>query len=388
MQKQIPLLIIGAGPFGLAISVHAKHLGIEHIIVGKPMEFWKRNMPKGMLLRSDCNWHLDPDNVHTINKYLEQQELTYADVEPLSRDFYLSYAQWFINQKQINVLPAYVRKLDEVNNSFIAYLDNDTTINAKFVVVATGFKYFKFIPDQLLKDLPRGSYTHSCDFVNMHLMKQKRVLILGGRQSAFEWAALLHEAGAKAVYLSYRHDTPKFTESDWSWVNPLVDHIADNPSWFRKLPVQEQEDISKKLWAEGRLKLEPWLTPRIKKDNIHLFRGTRLVSCMKIATGELKIMFDKAPNITADHIILATGFKVNIHNVPFLTEGNILSKLATNNDFPVIDEHFQTNLPGLFITSMAAGQDFGPFFGFTIAVRTSAKLIGKAISKSLSVAEV
>jgi len=54
----------------------------------------------------------------------------------------------------------------------------------------------------------------------------------------------------------------------------------------------------------------------------------------------------------------------------------------------VIDEHFQTNLPGLFITSMAAGQDFGPFFGFTIAVRTSAKLIGKAISKSLSVAEV
>jgi hypothetical protein len=99
-------------------------------------------------------------------------------------------------------------------------------------------------------------------------------------------------------------------------------------------------------------------------------------------------MFDKAPNITADHIILATGFKVNIHNVPFLTEGNILSKLATNNDFPVIDEHFQTNLPGLFITSMAAGQDFGPFFGFTIAVRTSAKLIGKAIAKSLSVAEV
>jgi hypothetical protein len=37
---------------------------------------------------------------------------------------------------------------------------------------------------------------------------------------------------------------------------------------------------------------------------------------------------------------------------------------------------------------MAAGQDFGPFFGFTIAVRTSAKLIGKCIMESLSVQKV
>jgi cation diffusion facilitator CzcD-associated flavoprotein CzcO len=388
MQHQIPLLIIGAGPFGLAMSAHAKHLGIDHIIVGKPMEFWKTNMPQGMLLRSACDWHLDPANVHTMEKFLEPNGLSYEDVEPLSRDFYLSYAQWFIEQKRIDILPAYVQKLNEDINGFTAYLDNGNMIKAKNVVVATGFKYFKFIPEQLMKDLPKGSSTHSCDFVDMDSLKDKRVLILGGRQSAFEWAALLHQAGAGSIYLSYRHETPDFTESDWSWVNPIVDHIADEPLWFRNLSSPEQENISKKLWAEGRLKLEPWLAPRIKKQNIKLLPGTRLVSCVKINTGELKIMFDKAPNITADHIILATGFKVNIHNVPFLAEGNILPKLSIKNDFPVIDEYFQTNLPGLFITSMAAGQDFGPFFGFTIAVRTSAKLIGKALVKSLSVTEV
>src|SRR3954447_2740692 len=359
MQKQIPLLIIGAGPFGLAMSAHAKHLEIDHIIVGKPMEFWKMNMPDGMFLRSACDWHFDPENEHTINKFLELQGLEYTDVEPISKDFYLSYAQWFIEQKQIDVLPTYVRKLDQVPEGFMALLNDGTTINAKFVVVAMGFKYFKFIPEQLIKDLPKESYTHSCDFVDMNSMKDKRVLILGGRQSAFEWAALLQEAGAKAVHLSYRHDTPQFTESDWSWVNPMVDHIADEPSWFRKLSLQEQENISKKMWSEGRLKLEPWLARRIKKDSIKLLHGTRLLSCVKIENGELKIMFDKALNLTADHIILATGFKVNISNVPFFAEGNILSKLAINNDFPVIDEHFQTNLPGLFITSMAAGQDFG-----------------------------
>jgi hypothetical protein len=36
-------------------------------------------------------------------------------------------------------------------------------------------------------------------------------------------------------------------------------------------------------------------------------------------------------------------------------------------------------VPGLYITSMAASQDFGPFFGFTGAVRTSAKLIAAGL---------
>jgi lysine/ornithine N-monooxygenase len=388
MQNRIPLLIIGAGPFGLAMSAHAKYLGIEHVIVGKTMEFWKENMPEGMLLRSDCHWHLDPENEHTINKFLELNGLTYNDVEPLSVPFYLSYVQWFIEKKQIKVLETYVQKLDEDANGFTAYLDNGTTIHAKFVVIAIGLQYFQFVPGSLSKDLPRGSYTHSCDFVDMKSMKNKRVLILGGRQSAFEWAALSHEAGAKAVYLSYRHDTPQFTQSDWEWVNPIIDHIAEEPTWFRKLSLEEQENISKKLWAEGRLKLEPWLAKRIKKDTIKLLPSTRLLSCVRIESGELKIMFDKAPNITADHIILATGFKVNVRNVPFLRAGNISAKLSVRNDFPEIDEYFQTNIPGLFITSMAAGQDFGPFFGFTIAVRTSAKLIGKCIMESLSIPKV
>jgi hypothetical protein len=72
---------------------------------------------------------------------------------------------------------------------------------------------------------------------------------------------------------------------------------------------------------------------------------------------------------------------VKIEQVPFLAQGNVLDRLATRNGFPILDEHFQTNVPGLFITSMPAAQDFGPFFGFTVSVRTSAALIGQAIAR-------
>src|ERR1043166_7009240 len=111
------LLIIGAGPFGLAVAAQAAHDGIEYLIVGKPMEFWRQNMPKGMFLRSACDWHLDPLNQHTIEAFLSTQDKTPKDVEPLSLDFYLSYAEWFRQQKNINPLPVYIQSIDRLQPS-------------------------------------------------------------------------------------------------------------------------------------------------------------------------------------------------------------------------------------------------------------------------------
>ena len=84
-----------------------------------------------------------------------------------------------------------------------------------------------------------------------------------------------------------------------------------------------------------------------------------------------------------DSVILATGYKVDISNVPYLSAGNIIGQLESRNGFPVLNEDFETSVPGLFITSMPATQDFGPFFGFTIAARVSARLICNALSESI-----
>jgi FAD-dependent urate hydroxylase len=260
MSGHTELLIIGAGPFGLAMAAYASHHHIDYLLVGHPMSFWHAHMPQGMYLRSACDWHLDPLKIHTIEAYLHGQRLSPADVEPLSRDFYLHYVQWFQQQKMIAPFPTSVEQLrssHEAPHIFEAVLANGATVTASHVLLAVGFQYFKNIPTEFAQMIPPGYSSHTCDCVSFDAFQGKRCLIVGGRQSAFEWAALLHEHGAAVVHVSHRHATPEFRPSDWSWVGPLVEAMVDDPGWFRHLSAQEKQALNQRFWAEGRLKLEP-----------------------------------------------------------------------------------------------------------------------------------
>ncbi|MBL8103301.1 MAG: NAD(P)-binding domain-containing protein [Anaerolineales bacterium] len=377
MQKN--LLIIGAGPFGLSLAAYAKHLHIDFLISGRPMEFWKKNMPDGMYLRSASDWSLDPTDRFSILNYLGILGKTPKEVEPLSLEFYLQYAQWFQEQTGIETVPEYVTRLDQSENGFLVTFADGSVIEASNVAIAIGMGYFKNYPVALTDLLPAGRYKHTCDAVQLSKYKGRRVLILGGRQSAFEWAALLNDGGAAEVHVVHRHESPKFAEADWSWVPPLVDGMVANPAWFRGLPQEEKDAIVKRMWGEGRLKVEPWLEKRVMKPNTSIHQKASLVSCVERGDSALDVSLDNGDTFVVDDVILATGYKVELERLPFLKSGNVFDKIEVKNGFPVLDPHFQTTAKGLYFTSMPAGQDFGPFFGFTVSVRTSAKIIGNAL---------
>lgn len=398
VTRNTHLLIIGAGPFGIALAAYARRHGIDHLVLGEPMGFWKRHMPRGMFLRSACDWHYDPFDEDTIERWVDAQGLRPRDVEPLALDFYLGYPEWFRKRKGIESHAARVARLEHVDDGagarpadtraqppprrFRATLEQGGAITATNVVLTLGFASFANVPEPYAALFPPSRLAHTCDLVDFSALRGRRVLILGGRQSAFEFGALIHEEGAEAVHISHRHPTPAFTTSDWSWVNPLVDAMVEHPRWFRDLGPAEREDLTRRQWAEGRMKLEPWLAMRIAKDSIHLHPESVPTACGMRDEGDLDVTLSTGAHVRVDQVLLATGYQVDVARIPMLASGNILSRLETRNRYPALDERMQSNLPGLYFTSMCATQDFSPFFGFTVAVRTSARLIGDALRRS------
>ena len=101
MDSSELLVCIGAGPYGVATAALVIHRGIETIVVGGPMSFWKRHMPEGMCLRSGPDWHFDAAGVHTFEAFLEEEGIAPNEVDPVPISVFLDYATWFQDNKGV-----------------------------------------------------------------------------------------------------------------------------------------------------------------------------------------------------------------------------------------------------------------------------------------------
>jgi lysine/ornithine N-monooxygenase len=346
------------------------------------MSFWRDNMPSGMFLRSGADWHLDATKEHTFESYLEERGIDPADVDPIPVKLFIDYATWFQEKAGLEVLPDMVENLSRPNGHFEATLQSGRRIAADAVVAAPGITHFTVIPEWVEESLSPGRWSHTCTTVDFEEMRGSRVLIVGGRQSAFEWAALLADGDTEAIHVVHRHDAPDFAPSDWSFVDGLMDLTATVPGWFRNLPAEERDAVARRFWAEGRLKLEPWLTPRLDNSHVHRWPRAFVRGCRELSDGGIEVELSNGTQLVVNHIILATGYKPDMTKVPYLA--GVLDEMELAAGFPVLDEHFQSSLPGLFVTGFPATKDFGPFFGFVRGCPVAATLTVAGLKEALN----
>ena len=372
MADHTDLLVIGAGPYAYSAAAYARDQGIGTRIVGRPMAFWRDQMPTDMYLRSGPDWHLDARGEDTFAAFFEDRGLDPADHDPIPIDLFLDHTDWFAERKALPVEERMVAELTRPDGAFVATMTDGGTISATKVLAAPGIAHYAALPDWA-DDVPAERRSHTSELVRFDDLAGARVVIVGGRQSAYEWAALLCDHGAERVDVVHRHDTPSFARVSWAFVDDYVEHTLATRGWWRHLPAEDQAAIASRFWQVGRLTLEYWLVPRLDPRLVHRHPRCEVVSVDASSGDAVRLSLSDDESLEADHVVFASGYRADLSRVPYLS--GVLDRISVTGGFPDLSEGFETSLDGLYVVGFSATRDFGPFYGFTKGCPSAARIV-------------
>jgi cation diffusion facilitator CzcD-associated flavoprotein CzcO len=192
--------ILGAGPYGLAVASHLRNGGVDARVFGRPMSFWRENMPVGMLLRSNWGATNIADRRGELNLEAYQADSGTSFTTPVPLADFVEYGLWFQRHAAPDLDTRLVSRVDQRGGGFELGLEDGESVTANRVIVAAGIGPFAWLPPSLA-GLPEDVVSHSSAHPDLGAFAGRSVLVVGGGQSALESAALLHEGGVSVEIL-------------------------------------------------------------------------------------------------------------------------------------------------------------------------------------------
>jgi cation diffusion facilitator CzcD-associated flavoprotein CzcO len=395
----IEIAIIGAGPYGLSIAAHFRRRGIPFRIFGRPMDSWLTRMPKGMMLKSDgfASNIYDPDGTFTLQRFCAGQGLEYSDTGiPVRLETFASYGLAFKEKIVPELEDRLVVSLDRLPDGFRLQLDDGQTITTRRVVLAVGITHFEHVPE-VLAHLPPEYLSHSARHHDLKPFRGRSVAVIGGGASATDLAGLLHETGAE-VQLVARQTSLKFHSkrmgkpSSWwerirhpqSGLGPGLRSrfFANAPILFHYLPERFRlHAVRTTLGPSG-----GWFARDKVIGRVPLLLGYTPKRA-EIQDGRVRLNLRSADGtereIVVEHIIAATGYRVDLERLTFLSS-EIRSKLKAVDGTPVLSSAFESSVPGVYFVGIAAANSFGPVMRFAFGAGFAARHLTRFLLKSLS----
>ncbi|MDH5656344.1 MAG: YpdA family putative bacillithiol disulfide reductase [Spirochaetia bacterium] len=324
-------IVIGAGPAGLAVACEFQKKSISYLV-----------FDKGSIAN-----HIS--QFPAFMNFFSSREFLEIDKFPLSipeekpdRRQYLAYLRSLVKTRNLKIktystVIEVKKNADNIFETKVRFLDgSEEWILSKTVVVACGAYEKPRMLNVNGEELPHVKH----HFSDVHDYYGRKVLVVGGRNSAIETALLLFRAGSE-VTLSYRKYD--FSESSIKyWIRP---------------------DIEK----------------RVEKEEIKAFFGTNV---KEFSPGKTTLINSEKDEIVVenDFVLLMTGYEPPLDfmkqiGVPF----------QENSPVPLHDpKTLETNEPGMFIAGVVtAGNISGKIF--IENSRDHGKIISARLSQILGV---
>jgi thioredoxin reductase len=398
-NNMVDVAIIGAGPYGLSIAAHLRALGVDYRIFGNPMSTWLTQMPKGMRLKSEgfASSLSDPSSTFPLAAFCKESGLPYADLGlPVSLDTFTAYGLEFQKRFVPNLENKQVLSVRRSGDNFQIRLESGETVIAHRVIMAVGISHFGYVPP-VLSELPEEFVTHSSRHHSLEHFRGKEVAVVGAGASAVDIAALLHQAGA-AVQLIARKPAIRFHDPPTGKPRSLVQRLkhpqtgigfgwrmvfyVNTPHLFHLLPEQVRLGVVRKTLGPA----PGWFVKNDVVGHVPFHLATEVQSA-KIENGRLALELTSSQgtkNLVVDHVIAATGYRVNVNRLQFL-DPDLMTAIKAVESTPVLSMNFESSVPGLFFVGTSAANSFGPLMRFAYGAEYVAGRLCRHIFKSLPV---
>ncbi len=339
------VIIIGAGPSGLAAAIAAKKHGLDYQV-----------LEQGVLVNSI--YHFPPHMVFfTTPELLEIGGMPFVSPhDKPSRGEALTYYRKVVDRFDLQV--AFDEQVlsvgrDEAESLFEVETHSSRGVRrvrlARSVVFAIGYYDHPVTLGIPGEELPHVSHY----FGDPHVHYRRRVVVVGGGNSAAEAALLLYRSGAH-VTLVHRHAALKRTIK--YWVRPDIENRIKEGSIAALFSARVTEIRPTSIIVQ---------TSQDAAADDETARQRELLADADASSAPAStlvaptvVMAPACEEIAAEAVYLLTGYRAD---TSLMTRAGIQ---LNEREAPVHDpQTFETNVPGLFIAGGAiAGVDTGTVF--------------------------
>ncbi len=290
-----PIIIIGAGPIGLACAIEAKKAGIDYLI-----------LEKGCLVNSLYNYPVNMTFFSTSER-LEIGNIPFVSNSPKpTRNESLEYYRRVAIAFELNIrLFEEVTTIDKTNENF-NIVTSKSSYTANNIIVATGFYDIPYLLNVPGENLPKVTHYYK----DPHFYAFQNVVVVGAQNSAVDAALETWRKGAKVTMV-----------------------IRGNEIGQRV-----------KYW------IRPDIINRIEEGSIKAYYNSTV---QNITEKDITIQTpDGLVTIDNDAVIATTGYQPNLS---FLANmGILLSDDAIRTPF-INEENHESNIAGIYLAGVICG---------------------------------
>jgi cation diffusion facilitator CzcD-associated flavoprotein CzcO len=369
------VLVVGAGPAGLAVAACLRKRGVDVLVVDR-----------GGAVGDSWRSRYDRLHLHTprVQSALPGLRMPRRFGRWVGKDDVAAYLRQYADHHGIT--PRFgtdVRHLERDGDAWTVHTD-EAPLRVRQAVIATGYNRAPIAPDWPGQDSFGGDVLHASAYSNAEKYRDQDVLVVGAGNTGAEIAADLAESGARTVWLAVRTPPNVVTRQLGPVPTTLLAISMDfSPAWLADpinrflqrrfvgdltqygLPAPRAGVVSQ-MRATG-------ITPTIDVGLIAQLRAGRVtpVAALTRFEGDEAVLAD-GTRLRPDAVIAATGYTTGL--APMVGHLGVLDGRGR----PVV-HGARSSVPGLRFVGLS-----NPLKGLLLQINLDSRATARAVARELS----